>query len=508
MHAATDGPSGIFRDLSAEMAFNYRHKENLFSDFNRERLIYHMLSTPGPNIAIADVNGDGREDLFIGGAKDSPGAFLEQQGNGKFRSINDAVLVKNLTSEDTDCLFFDADGDGDQDLYVASGGNELPSSSSALIDRLYINDGKGQFELSDQILPTSRFESTSTVEAGDYDGDGDLDLFVGIRLRPFLYGVPVNAYLLQNDGSGKFSDVTASVAPELSNLGMITDGLWSDFDTDGDLDLIVTGEWMPITLFENREGHFTKVENGSLGIGPSSGWWNCIKEGDFNGDNKPDYVLGNHGWNSRFRASAENPLVMYINDFDQNGSAEQIIARKEDGKYLPYARRHDLVTQMPAMKKKYLRYSSYVGQGVEDIFNPDQLAKSIKLSAEDLASSVLLSQPDGTFILEPLPKMAQLSPIYGLLVYDFDGDGLEDILLGGNLYDVKPEAGRYDANYGLFLRGNGQGQFTPVPSKGSGFKTYGQVRDLKLIHIQGRPYVLVARNNDTIQVFGFGNDES
>jgi hypothetical protein len=507
VHEAYSGPSGIFRDLSKEMALDYRHKENLFSDFNRERLIYHMLSTPGPNVTIADVDGDGREDLFIGGAKDEPGKIMVQQSNGKFRATNETLLADQQSSEDTDCLFFDADGDGDQDLYVASGGNELPNSSSGLIDRLYINTGNGRFELSDQMLPTSHFESTSTVEAADYDGDGDQDLFVGIRLRPFLYGVPVNGYLLQNDGNGKFTDVTATAAPELSKLGMITDGIWTDFDIDGDIDLIVTGEWMPLTFFENDRGKLTKVDNATLGIGPSAGWWNCIRQGDLNGDGRPDFVLGNHGLNSRFRASAEEPLVMYVNDFDQNGSAEQIIARKEDGKYLPYVRRHELVAQMPVMKKKYLRYSSYVGQGVEDIFQPDQLAKAIRLTAEELASAVLLSQPNGAFALKPLPKMAQLSPVYGILVHDFDGDGHQDILLGGNLYNVKPEAGRYDANYGLYLRGDGQGNFASVPPKQSGFRTYGEVRDLELIHIQGKPYVLVARNNDTVQIFGLKNDE-
>ncbi len=502
-YAPPTTPPTLFQDVTAGAGINYRHVENVFSDFNRERLMYHMLSTPGPNVAAGDVNGDGKDDFYIGGAKDSPGKLFVQSAGGSFTSTNEKLFEENKLPEDTDCLFFDADNDGDQDLYVACGGNEFPASSSALIDKLYLNNGKGNFTLSDQILPTIQFESTACVKAADYDGDGDQDLFVGIRLQPFLYGAPVNGYILQNDGTGKFQNATPQIAPGLQKLGMITDMLWTDFDTDGDPDLVITGEWMPVAFFKNDQGHFTRVDNATLGLEHSSGWWNCIQQGDFNKDGRPDYLVGNHGWNSRFRA----PLVMYINDFDQNGSAEQIIAREEDGKLLPFVRRHELVMQMPVLKKKYLRYNRYVGQTVEDIFGADQLAKSIKLEADNLATSVLISKADGTFGLKALPQMAQVSPVYGLLIHDFDQDGNEDILLGGNFYSAKPEFGRYDASYGLFLRGDGTGNFDALPTRKSGFRLDGEVRDLVLLRIRGESHVLVARNNEPVQVFKINDPE-
>ncbi|MEM6700558.1 MAG: VCBS repeat-containing protein, partial [Bacteroidota bacterium] len=402
---------------------------------------------------------------------------------------------------ETDCLFFDADRDGDQDLYIASGGNELPNSSSGLIDRLYINDGKGNMTLSNQVLPTFNYESTSCVRAADYDGDGDQDLFVGVRLRPFLYGVPVNGYLLQNDGTGKFKNITKQIAPDLYKFGMITDAQWTDIDNDNDQDLVVIGEWMPITILENDNGQFNKSTNQQ--INKSKGWWNCLQIADFNKDNRPDFIIGNHGLNSRFRADPESPIKMFVNDFDQNGSAEQILARYEDDRLLPYTRRHDLVMQMPAMKKKYLRYSNYVGKTMQDVFTPEQLENTLELEVETLANSILLSQADGSYELRTLPQLAQLAPIYGIKILDFDKDGNEDVLLGGNFYNVKPEMGRYDASYGLLLKGDGKGNFEVLTSKASGFQVDGEVRDLEVIEVKGRQYVLVARNSDSIVSFEF-----
>ena len=491
----------LFEDVSASSSIRYKHTENLFSDFNRERLIYHMLSTPGPMVAVGDVNGDGKDDFYIGGAKGYAGRLFVQASNGLFIPTNERLFEEKKLSEDTDCLFFDADGDGDQDLYVASGGNEFPSSSIELIDRLYINDGKGNFSLSGQILPTTKFESTSCVKAADYDGDGDQDLFVGIRLQPFLYGIPVNGYILRNDGAGRFENVSGQIAPGLEKIGMITDAAWSDYDVDGDPDLIITGEWMPITIFRNDNGKFAKVEDAKMGLENSRGWWNCVQAADFNKDGRPDFVVGNHGWNSRFKASADRPLIMFINDFDQNGSPEQILARYEDGKLLPFVRRHELVTQMPILKKKYLHYNRYVGQTVEDIFGADELAKSIKLEAEDLASSVLISKPDGTFELKTLPKIAQLSPAFGILTGDFDQDGNDDILLGGNFYNVKPEFGRYDASYGMLLKGDGKGNFSGIPGKKSGVRLTGEVRDIVRVRIDNEDHILVANNNGPVQVY-------
>ena len=495
-----DTAAPVFREISNEIAIDFNHQENQFVDFDRDRLIYHMISREGPRIATGDVNGDGRDDFFIGGAKDAAGKLFIQQANGKFVSTNDAVFEKSKSSEDIDCLFFDADSDGDLDLYVTSGGNEFKASSAALLDRLYFNDGRGNFELSSQILPAKKFENTSCVDAADFDKDGDLDLFVGTRLRPTLYGIPVNGYLLENDGKGNFSEVSEQVAPGLKEIGLITDAKWVDYDSDNDADLIIVGEWMPIRIFENTGGKLEEKTE-SAGLGRSNGWWNCLQPGDFDGDGDTDFVVGNHGLNSRFRASSEQPVSMYINDFDQNGTVEQILTTYNGEEAYPLVLRHDLVMQMPELKKKYLKYESFQEQKVDDIFTSEQLAQAIHLEAYQLASSYLINNGDGTFELKALPVEAQFSPVFGLSVDDFDKDGLQDILLGGNFHGAKPEVGRYDASYGLFLKGDGQMHFTPVPAKHSGLQLHGETRDMVTISAGGRKTVLVARNNEKVQAF-------
>jgi len=511
-----------FKEVTGEVAIDYRHKENQFNDFDRDHLLYHMLSTEGPKICKGDVNGDGREDFFIGGASESAGALLVQLADGKFEKTNVSVFEKDKLSEDTDCLFFDADGDQDLDLFVASGGNEFPASSSALRDRLYLNDGRGRFAKAAQ-FPV-RFESTSCVQAADFDGDGDLDLFTGVRLKPFLYGIPVNGNIWQNDGKGNFKNVTQQIAPELIGLGMITDALAVDYDNDKDQDLVIVGEWMPITFFENKNGTLKKVSppilqtskpsNHQTGKPPhrqtsiptnlnTYGWWNCLKAADLDGDGDLDFVIGNHGLNSRFRASEEKPVSCYINDFDHNGSAEQIICTYKGDKSYPMALRQDLLRQIPSLQKKYLKFSDYAGQTMEDIFTPDQLESAIEQKAYLLESAVLLNNGDGAFELRKLPDEAQFSPIYGILVEDFDGDGKEDLLLGGNFYRAKPEVGRYDASYGLFLKGNGDGAFTLIKTKDSGFFLEGEVRDIISLKSPRGELVLVGRNNDQLQVFQY-----
>lgn len=489
----------IFSNITNSIAIEYQHKENQFVDFDRDRLLYHFLSTEGPKICVGDVNGDGRDDFYIGGAKDSAGKLFIQNANGKVTSSQDDIFEKDKASEETDCIFFDADGDSDLDLYVASGGTEYSSSSSQLRDRLYFNNGKGKFEKSDQLLPAGQYESTACVKPADYDGDGDLDLFVGLRLRPFLIGVSVNGYILKNDGKGKFQPVTNTIAPELKEIGMITDAVWADYDQDKDADLIIVGEWMPITIFENQNGKFKKLENSIAQ--PSKGWWNCIQSGDFDKDGDLDFVIGNHGLNSRFRASESEPVMIHINDFDQNRTAEQIISVYNEGKPYPLTLRHDLVMQMPYLKKKYLKYSSYKLQTVEDIFDPEILENSVVKEANNLKSSLLINLGEGQFELKDLPLEAQYSPMFGILVEDFDQDGNLDILMGGNFFGAKPEIGRYDADYGLLLKGNGKGDFDSVKSKESGFGISGQVRDLVAINVDGNRVVLVGRNDEEMQVF-------
>ncbi len=492
----------IFREVTDSLPWLYRHVENTFVDFDRDRLLYHMISTEGPRIAVADVNGDDIEDFFITGAYGSASALYVQQPDGHFLPTNQSVLTWDRGSEDVDCTFFDADQDGDQDLYITRGGNEFHISTDILADQLYLNDGQGVLSRSPQYLPTLKFESSSCVKAADYDGDGDEDLFVGTRIKPGYYGSAVSGYILRNDGQGKLQNVSKQIAPDLLNIGMITDASWIDYDLDEDLDLIVVGEWMPITFLRNEGGRF-KLDEKALSNEKTRGWWNCVKAADFDDDGDLDVVLGNHGLNSRFKASSEKPISLHIHDFDQNGTPDPIICQFNGEKSYPMVLRHDLVMQLPHLKKKYVNYQDYHSQTIHDIFDEQLIRESTTLEVHRLETSYLENNGDGTFALHALPVATQFSPIYGLLIEDFDRDGRLDILMGGNLYGVKPEVGRYDANHGLVLKGDGAGSFQALPSKVTGLKVLGEVRDLATITAGGRQLVLVARNNDRMQVFQY-----
>jgi len=342
--------------------------------------------------------------------------------------------------------------------------------------------------------------SGSRVVAADYDGDGDIDLFVGGRVVPWHYGADPRSMLLQNDGHGHFTDVTARLAPDLEHVGMVTDAVWRDVDGDGRLDLIVVGEWMPITIFHNAGGG-KLVRLKTPGLEHSEGWWNCIVAGDFTGKGRVDFIVGNLGLNTRLQASDAEPATMYVKDFDGNGVSEQIVSVYNHGKSYPIAMRDELLSALPFLKPRYPRYADYAGQTVTDIFTPAELAGATFKQAHTFATALARNNGDGSFTLVPLPPEAQLAPVYGILAQDLDGNGKPDLLLAGNFDGVQPSIGRMSASYGVLLRGDGKGQFTPVPAMQSGFLVHGQARDIQPVRTRRGDLYVVTRNNDRALVF-------
>jgi len=493
-----DNSSVWFTEVEGKkLGLNYVHEENDFVDFDRDRLLFHMLSREGPAVAVGDVDGDGREDMYVGGAKDQSGNLYLQQPDGQFRQKPIAAFEADKISEDVDATLFDADGDGDQDLYVGSGGNEFPSTSSALADRLYLNDGKGGFKRNPDAL-AYRFESTGTVAAADYDQDGDEDLFVGMRLRPFLYGVPVSGYILENDGKGKFQDVTNQVAPGLKGLGMITDSKWVDIDQDEDLDLIVVGEWMSVQLYVNEQGKLVNKSD-AWGLAGNEGWWNCVEVADLDQDGDYDIVAGNHGLNSRFKASLDQPVSLWVNDFDRNGTAEQIITTYNGKQAYPLVLRHDLVMQVPQLKKRFLKYANYQSKTVEDIFSPQQREGAIRLNAYVLESSVFYNE-GGQFRRENLPVEAQLSPVQTIAAQDINDDEQPDLLLGGNFLGAKPEVGQYNASYGTLLINQGR-DWKEIKSTESGLRVKGKIKHWVVLTRDKDTLWIAVKNNGPLAVF-------
>lgn len=496
--APSAGSSFLFTPAN-EAGPNRRHRENTFDDFNRERLMPHRFSRNGPGSAVADVNGDGRDDVWIGGAQGSPGTIFLQQPDGTFLPSPDSLpFIRDARFEDLGGLFFDADGDGDPDLFAASGGNECADGDTLLRHRLYLNDGHGLFRRDFDALPADVISSGSCVAAADYDLDGDLDLFVGGRVVPGKYPDPPRSFLLRNDG-GKFRDVTPEIAPALVAPGMASAAIWTDYDNDGDPDLFVAGEWMTPRLFRNDAGMFGDATPGS-GLEGYEGWWNSIVGRDFDRDGDIDYVLGNLGLNTKpeLRASAGFPLRLYANDFDGNGSRDLVMSYYFQGQEYPTRNRTDAAGQMGTyIKRKFPTATAYSVAGIRQIYPPQKLDSAIRLHATTLWSAYVENLGDGTFRVSQLPVTAQLAPVFGMIADDFNTDGNPDVLLVDNYYSPDGSVIQYDAGYGLLLLGDGRGSFTATDFGTHGFRVVCDAKSLAAVRLQesGALHILTTCNN-------------
>jgi len=470
-----------------------QHHENDFRDFTEQGLLPNYLSRQGPCIEVADINKDGLEDFFIGGAKGKPSQIFIQSNNGAFSRKPEAALLKDSVSEDVAASFFDADNDGDMDLYVGSGGYEFAENDAALQDRLYLNDGKGNFAKSENALPSIP-ASKGCVKAADIDGDGDMDLFVGGRVVPGKYPVSPHSYILINNGKGVFTDATSTVCPGLEQAGMVTDATWIDLNHDKQPDLVVVGEWMPIKVFINQKGKLTDESSAYIHFA-STGWWNRIYADDMDGDGDLDLIVGNCGLNTQFHVSEKEPMTLYYKDFDNNGSIDPILCYYIGGISYPAASLDDLTDQLPFLKKKFLEYAPYSVATINDMFSPEQLKGVNILRAEIMQTIYLENQGSKGLAVHPLPLPAEYSPVYGIVTADVNGDGKKDILLTGNNTWTRIKYGRYSANHGVLLLGNGKGGFTYVSQPKSGLNIRGNVRSLQLIKT-GKSQSVLAGIND------------
>ncbi|MEZ4775120.1 MAG: VCBS repeat-containing protein [Bacteroidia bacterium] len=483
----------LFSTISSPLPFEYQHHENPFVDFKTQPLIPHFLSTQGPKIAKGDVNGDGKTDLFIGGAKGFSGEILLQQADQSWKPFPQPALEADAASEDMEALFFDADNDGDMDLYVTSGGYEFAPDDPALQDRLYINNGKGNFNLSVNALP-AMLTSTACISAADIDGDGDLDLFAGGRLIPGNYPLPARSYVLENDGKGNFSDITQTLCPALLQPGMVTDALWSDINGDTRPDLVVVGEWMPVRMFIRKETTLEEI-TGTNGLENSQGWWNVLSAADMDNDGDIDFVAGNYGLNSQIKVSQSEPATIYTKDFDDNGTIDPILCYFLEGKSYPMAWKDDLIGQLPKLKGKFIKYSDYASATISDIFSPEELEGAEVLNARTFATSYIENLGNNQFRLTPLPIQAQVSPVYAITLEDVNADQYPDIILAGNLSGTRVKLGAYDGNHGVILAGNGNGTFSTINPMHAGLKIKGDVRDMVFVGDQKGKMLIVVRNN-------------
>ena len=466
--------STLFQEIPSPIAYQDAKLE--INDFYRQPLLVNPLSFSGPCLVKADVNGDGLEDVFVGGGKDQSSELFLQQKGGNFSKSSPPDFATDAASQVTDALFFDANGDGPPDLYVAHGGYaDFSPNDARFQDKLYLNDGKGNFTASPGALP-KRLTSTGAVCAGDFTGDGKPDLFFGGRVVPGRYPETPESYLLVNDGKGNFTNHTKNVSPTISKIGLVTDAASADLNGDGKADLVVVGEWMPITVFIQENGKLTDKTKEYFDK-EYKGWWNTLLLEDLNGDGKPDLIAGNQGLNSQVRASDQEMAALHYKDFDGNGIIDPILSFYVQGKNYPYITRDELVMQMSSMGARYPDYKSYADVTLNDLFSTQELNDAGKLEANELRTSCFINTGN-KFQRKELPLEAQFSPVFAIASLDYDKDGKKDLLLGGNISQGRLRLGKYDANYGLLLKGDGQGNFNAIPQKQSGFRLTGDVRSI------------------------------
>ncbi len=496
-----------FIDLTNRFFENhFWHQENVYDDFVKEILLPHRQSMLGPFVTVGDVNGDRFEDFFVGGAKGHAGQlYFQDPSTGFFDLTPTQTWNKDKDYEDMGTLFFDADGDTDMDLYVASGGGGDFSNTPALLqDRLYINDGKGNFKKDTKALPKMQ-TSSGKVKNYDFDGDGDMDLFVAGRTTPGKYPFPGNSYLLRND-NGKFTDVSDQIAPTLKNIGMVTDAVWTDFDKDGLVDLFLVGEWMPVTCFKNDGKKFTNVTD-QYKLGGKTGWWSSIIAADIDNDGDEDFIAGNIGSNNKFGPSEDKPLYVYCNDFDDNGTLDIVLSKKYKGNKVPVRGKECSTAQMPFISQKFPTYQSFAESSLSDIYGDDKIEKALHYSANYFYSAFIENKGSEGFVFHELPVEAQLAPINAIIAKDFNIDGKIDLVVAGNYYQTEVETPQYDAGKGLVLQGNGDGTFkASLQINDNGLILPFDVKDLGLIYIQNQiPAILVANNSNVLQFFGYNN---